>query len=210
MDGRGHRCFAMCYDAITRVAERYWLGAVREELVGGLGGRVLEIGAGSGANLAHYRAAGQVVAAEPDAAMRRRLRARPAGAAVPVRVLAARGERLPFADASFDAVVATLVLCSVDDPGRTLAEVRRVLKPAGRFVFFEHVRGTGARGRIQDLLTPLWRRLGAGCHLNRRSLATIEHAGLAVHDVRTFAPRPNLPVTVPMIRGVATRAGPPR
>lgn len=201
---RGHWWFARFYDTITRTAERGWLGAVRESLVGELGGQVLEIGAGNGANLPHYRAARRVLAAEPDPAMRRRLHQRLTEALVPVEISAARGEDLPFGDASFDAVVATLVLCSVDDLDRTLAEVRRVLKPAGTFVFCEHVRAMGLRGRIQDLLTPLWRRVGAGCHLNRRTQAAIERAGLAVRDVEVFAPWPNFPFTVPMIRGVAS------
>ncbi|KWX04799.1 hypothetical protein TH66_06450 [Carbonactinospora thermoautotrophica] len=203
---REHRYFARYYDRITQVAERRWLGAVRDRLVGELGGQVLEIGAGTGANLAHYRGAARVVAAEPDRAMRHYLRQRLDQAHVPVEVSAARGEDLPFPDASFDAVVSTLVLCSVSDLDRTLAEVRRVLKPTGRFVFCEHVRAPGVRGRIQDLLTPVWRRLGAGCHPNRRIRAAIERAGLVIRDIETFYPRPNLPVTVPMIQGVAVPA----
>lgn len=204
VDEGGHRWFATFYDTITRSAERGWLGALRDRLVGELSGQILEIGAGTGANLSHYRTAVRVVAAEPDPAMRRRLSGRLSQAMVPVEVIAARGEDLPFPDAGFDAVVSTLVLCSVDDLDQTLAEVRRVLKPAGMFVFCEHVRHVGARGRLQDVLTPLWRRVGAGCRLNRRTQAAIEESGLAVRDLEVFAPWPNFPFTVPMIHGVAT------
>ncbi|MCC5576294.1 class I SAM-dependent methyltransferase [Microtetraspora sp. AC03309] len=191
------------YDRITRGAEERWLGALRDHLVGNLSGQVLEIGAGTGANLAHYREAERVVVAEPDPAMRQRLRRRKREASVPVEISSACGEELPYPDASFDAVVSTLVLCSVDDLNRTLAEVRRVLRLTGTFVFCEHVRDTGMRGRIQDLLTPLWRRIGAGCRPNRRTQAAIEQADLVVHHIETIAPHPNLPFTVPIIHGVA-------
>lgn len=202
----GHRWFATVYDTIMRFAERGWLAGVRDNLVGDLHGQVLEIGAGTGANLPHYRTADHVIATEPDPAMRQRLHRRRTQAMVPVQICAARGEDLPFVDAGFDAVVTTLVLCSVDDLAQTLAEIRRVLKPAGTFVFCEHVRDDGVRGRIQDLLAPLWRYLGAGCHLNRRTQFAIEQAGLAIRDLRAFAPRPNFPFTVPMISGVAVPA----
>ncbi|WP_067143923.1 class I SAM-dependent methyltransferase [Microtetraspora malaysiensis] len=202
-DAHGHRCFALLYDRITRGAEERWLGALRDHLVGNLSGQVLEIGAGTGANLAHYREAERVVTAEPDPAMRQRLRRRKREASVPVEISSACGEELPYPDASFDAVVSTLVLCSVVDLNRTLAEVRRVLRPTGTFVFCEHVRDAGVRGRIQDLLTPLWRRIGAGCRPNRRTLAALEQAGLVVHHIETIAPHPNLPFTVPIVHGVA-------
>jgi ubiquinone/menaquinone biosynthesis C-methylase UbiE len=202
---RDHPWFARCYDRLNRAGEKRWLGPLRDSMVGGLTGTVLEIGAGTGGNLPHYREAVRVVAAEPDRAMRRYLRRELPRAGVPVEVATARAEDLPYPDASFDAVVSTFVLCSVDDPGQALAEARRVLRPGGVLVFCEHVRGAGLRGRIQDAVTPVWVRVAAGCRPNRQTQTTIEHSGLAIRDIETFYPRPDIPVVVPLIRGVAVR-----
>jgi ubiquinone/menaquinone biosynthesis C-methylase UbiE len=199
-----HRLFALWYDPILGFLERRWLGRAREELLAQLGGQILEIGAGTGANLAHYRRADRVVAAEPDPAMRERLHRRLNEAHVPVEISPARAESLPFGDDTFDVVVATLVLCSVDDLPATLAEVRRVLRPAGRLVVIEHVRDDGTRGRVQDLLAPLWQRLAAGCHLNRDITTAIQTAGLETGQIQAFRPCPMPPVLRRWIRGTAT------
>ncbi len=171
MAQRGHRLFAAGYDRMTRSLERAWLGERRARLLTDLTGDVLDVGAGTGANLPYLRRADRMVAAEPDPAMRKRLEAKlaskPAGRRVPVEVSDAAAESLPHPDASFDAVVFTLVLCTVTDPDRALAEARRVLKRTGRLVVLEHVRGTGRPARRQDRLTPVFRRFGAGCHPNR-------------------------------------------
>jgi ubiquinone/menaquinone biosynthesis C-methylase UbiE len=206
---RGHRFFAMWYDRLNGIAERRWLGSLRDRLVADLGGQVLEIGAGTGANLPYYRSAELLIAAEPDPAMRRRLTGRLDQAKVPVRIDTASAEDLPYGDAGFDAVVSTLVLCSVADLDQALTQIRRVLKPTGRFVFCEHVRDTGVRGRIQDLATPLWSRLAAGCHLDRDIAAAVARNGLRIDDLQVFRPSPNSPVTTPLIRGTAARDGRP-
>jgi ubiquinone/menaquinone biosynthesis C-methylase UbiE len=173
------------YDLLSRGAEEGEMGERREALLSGVEGEVLEIGAGTGWNLPHYRAATRVVAVEPDASMAKRLPEKLAQASVPVEVVTAQAESLPFPDASFDAVVSTFVLCSVDDPSRVLAELRRVLRPDGRLVLLEHVRGEGRTARWQDRMTGLHRRLAGNCHLNRDTRAAIGEAGF---DVAAVAP----------------------
>jgi ubiquinone/menaquinone biosynthesis C-methylase UbiE len=200
---QGHRVFAASYDLMVRWMERGWLGEKRGELVGGLTGRVLDVGAGTGANLPHYRAATEVTLAEPDPAMRARLEAKLHTAAVPVRVSDAPAEGLPFPDASFDAVVCTLVLCTVEDPERALGEVRRVLVPGGRLVLIEHVRGEGRLAVWQDRLTPLWRRLAAGCHLNRDTAAALRRAGFTPTTLRPVGDLPRWVPISSMIEAVA-------
>lgn len=197
-----------CADSVagnTRVAEDGWLEQMRAGLLGELTGEVLEIGAGTGANLRHYQKASGVVALEPSRSMRRRLENKLPLAQVPVRTGVARAEALPFPDASFDAVVSTLVLCSVEDQSRALAQIVRVLKPGGRLVFIEHVRSTGPAGRWQDRLAPVWSHLGAGCQPNRRTRQAIEESGLQIEQIVVCSPQPCLPITSPIIRGLALK-----
>ena len=203
MPAREHRVFAALYDLIGRRAERGPMGARRRELLREVSGRVLEIGAGTGANLPHYPALSALTLAEPDGAMRRRLAPRAAAAAFPVEVLDAPAERLPLADASVDAVVSTAVLCSVDDPAQALAEARRVLRPGGCLLFIEHVRADGRTARLQDRLAPAWRRLNAGCHPNRDTVTAIREAGFAVTVLRRLDDVPVLPCLRPLVAGVA-------
>ena len=204
MANRGHRIFAAVYDPMNRAAERRWLGKRRAGL---LGGDVLEIGAGTGANLRRYRAASRVTLAEPDPAMRARLLAKVGESSVRVEVVDAAAERLPFDDESFGAVVSTLVLCSVADQAEALSEVRRVLRPGGRLLFIEHVGGEGARGRWQDRVLPVWRVVAAGCHPNRDTEAAIRAAGLQLGDVERFQPKvPDVALLEgPIVQGWATR-----
>ena len=184
------------YDLLSRGAEKGEMGERREALLASVEGDVLEIGAGTGWNLPHYRAATRVVAVEPDASMAKRLPEKLAQASVPVEVVtaqaeslpfpdSAQAESLPFPDASFDAVVSTFVLCSVEDPSRVLAELRRVLRPEARLVLLEHVRGEGRTARWQDRMTGLHRRLAGNCHLNRDTRTAIGEAGF---DVAAIAP----------------------
>ena len=158
----GHAIFAALYDGLGAAAERGWMGRRRSRLLAGAAGSVLEIGGGTGANLPHYRDAGRVVVSEPDPFMRGRLRRKLVRARVPVEVSESGAEDLPFRDGSFDAVVSTLVLCSVPTQEKALAEVRRVLRPGGRLLFIEHVRGEGSVARVQDRVLPLWSRLLSG------------------------------------------------
>jgi SAM-dependent methyltransferase len=203
MPAREHRVYAALYDLIGRRAERGPMGARRRELLREVSGRVLEIGAGTGANLPHYPELPALSLAEPDGAMRRRLAPRAAAATFPVEVLDAPAERLPLADASVDAVVSTAVLCSVDDPARALAEARRVLRPGGRLLFIEHVRAEGRRARLQDRLTPAWSAMCGGCHPNRDTVAAIRAAGFAITALRRLDDVPAAPWIRPIVAGVA-------
>lgn len=194
----GHRWFAALYDPLTRWAERKLLARPRTTIAGEAAGRVLEIGAGTGANFPYYRAAQEVVATEPDPFMLRRARARARELGLAIELHQARAEALPFPEHSFDSVVSTLVLCTVADQGRALAEVRRVLRPGGTFRFIEHVRACGFPGCLQDALTPAWRWFGAGCRPNRRTAQSIEAAGFDIVHLQ----RRRLPFT-PLIVGLA-------
>jgi ubiquinone/menaquinone biosynthesis C-methylase UbiE len=197
------------YDRLVGGCDRAGFGDRRDRLVATLEGEVLEIGAGTGLNVAHYRRARRVVALEPDARYVRRLRARASAAAVDVEVVEQRAESLGFADDSFDHVVTTLALCSVADLDAALAEVRRVLRPGGALHFLEHVRGAGRLARWQDRLTPLQRRVADGCHLNRDVLAALGRAGLHVEAVEHFAMPPGHPLVKPAIQGIARRRAEP-
>lgn len=198
-----HKIFAAVYDRMLAPLEREVLGSRRTDLLAGLTGDVLDVGAGTGVNLRYLSAASRVVAAEPDAAMRARLERKIGDAVVPTEVSDAGAEDLPFADGSFDAVVFTLVLCTVPDPERALAEARRVLRPGGRLVVLEHVRGTGKLARWQDVVTPVWRVIGAGCHPNRDTRSAVERAGFRFAAVEEFQPMPAWIPTSPMLQGTA-------
>src|SRR5580700_6311733 len=204
---RQHPVFAALYDRMTGPLERAAMAERRARLLGDLDGQVLDVGAGTGANLVYLRQASRVVAAEPDVAMRRRLASRLAGMSVPVEITSDAAEKLRQADASFDAVVFTLVLCSVASPDRALAEARRVLRPAGRLIILEHVRGTGARARWQDRLTPLWSRFSAGCQLNRDTAAAVERAGFTLERAEYSDPYPRLVPAQPILEAIARPPG---
>ncbi|MFC4002993.1 class I SAM-dependent methyltransferase [Prauserella oleivorans] len=204
LDSKAAQRLARYYDRFNAPAERRWAGARRAAMVGPLTGRVLEVGAGTGANLGHYRGVREVLAAEPSAAMRERLRDAAAKAQVPVEIVDATAERLPFDDASFDAVVCGLVLCSVADLDQALAEIRRVLKPTGRLVFFEHVRSDGLLGWVQDRIEPAWTRIAAGCRPNRDIVEAIRAADFDLRELDIFRPWPRVPLVAPYVQGVAT------
>lgn len=200
-----HRVFAALYDRQLRSLEHGWLGQRRAELVSELPGRVLEVGAGTGANLPHYRRADRLIACEPDSAMRARLVRKLAAARIPVEVCDAPVEDLPDDTGSVDAVVCMLVLCTVPDPVAALAQVHRVLRPGGRLVLLEHVRAAGRLAGWQDRLAPLQVRLAAGCHPNRDTLRALSAAGFEVQELDIFEPSPNSPLTRPFIAATAIR-----
>lgn len=201
------RLFARFYDRCMAASEQAGLAERRGALLAAAAGRVLEVGAGTGLNLAHYPpAVRELVLSEPEEPMLRRLAPRAATNTPPASTVCAPAEQLPFADSSFDTVVSTLTLCTVRDLPAALAEVRRVLVPGGRLLFLEHVRADGARdARMQDRVTPIWRRIGHGCHPNRATVAAIEDAGLVVEHVERggfpLAPR----VVEPLAGGAAVK-----
>jgi len=197
-----HRWFAAMYDCVSSWGERRVLRHLRPMVAGEATGYMLEIGVGTGANFPYYKLTERIVATEPDPFMLRRAQRRAAHLGLPVEFHQCPAEELPFSDASFDTVVLTLALCTVRDPPRALREIRRVLKPGGPFRFIEHVRSDSRlTGLVQDLLTPVWRWFGAGCHLNRKTIASIEAAGFELVEVHHRHP-PLLPL-LPFVVGVA-------
>jgi ubiquinone/menaquinone biosynthesis C-methylase UbiE len=166
---------ALAYDAV--MAPLGWLGltAARRKLVRGLAGRVLEVGTGTGLALPGYPdTVTSLTAIDVDAEALKRARLRHPDA----EVVQASVEDLPFPDASFDAVVSSLVFCSVEAPARALTEVFRVLRPGGELRMLEHVRAPSAGlATAQDLLTPAWKRLTGGCRLNRDTYFLVQQAG---------------------------------
>lgn len=203
-----NRFVARIYDRMLRRSEEAGLAGIRRDALAAARGEVLEIGAGTGLNLRAYPREGitRIVATEPNPAMSRSLRRKLGEAPAPVEVVQASGERLPFEDATFDTVVGTLVLCEPEDPALVVAEVARVLKPGGRYLFLEHVRSEDPKlARTQDRVAPVWRRVSGGCNCNRSTLATIQASGLDVEraSVGTFPKSPK--ITRPLLRGSAVR-----
>ncbi len=184
-----HPIFARLYPRMARAMDRGGMTERRTELLAGLTGEVIEIGAGSGANFAHYPAGvTRVLAVEPEPHLRAVARAAAERAPVPVEVVDGLAERLPGGDGTADAVVYALVLCSITDPDPVFGEIRRVLRPAGEFRFLEHVRAdTPGLVRVQRFMdATFWPRIAGGCHLGRDTAAAIEHAGYTIQRVERF------------------------
>lgn len=202
--------FARLYDPVVAPMEEAGLRRWRADLLSDLSGTVVELGAGTGANLALYPpSVERLVLTDPVPAMLRRLRARLAEVdpGIEVEVHRAAAASLPLADGEADAVVSTLVLCTVPDPDAVLVEVRRVLRPGGRLAFVEHVAADDRPERLrwQQRLDPLWPHVAGGCHLTRRTEAAIEGAGFTVADVTRESARKAMPVIRTMVRGHALR-----
>ncbi len=209
MSGVRHPIFARSYAWLSARMEAD-IGPLRRRQLAPLHGNVIELGAGNGMNFAHYPpTVTRVVAVEPEPHLRRLARHSAARAPVPIHVVAGLADRVPAADASVDAAVTTLVLCSVPDPAAAVAELRRVLRAGGQLRFLEHVLAdTAVLRRAQRLLdATVWPLLAGGCHMSRDTATTIAAAGLQITemDALTF---PDLPVRVPTsphILGTAVR-----
>lgn len=200
------RVFALAYDTAFFLAERHGLRDVRSELVGQSKGRVVELGAGTGLNLRYYpENVSELLLTEPDPHMAARLRKRVGFLSLDASVVEAPAERLPFADASVDTVVSTLVLCTVENPDQALAEVVRVLRPGGSLLFVEHVRSSSPRAqRWQDRLNTPWSWYACGCHCNRDTLAAIRTASLQIGELSHNRLRWISPVVRPLLVGSAS------
>jgi ubiquinone/menaquinone biosynthesis C-methylase UbiE len=197
--------FAASYDRMSRKGEEAGLRAMRESLLAGAAGRVLEIGGGTGANLALYdKGLDALVVTEPEAAMLRRLQQKAHEHAPDAEIVQAPAEALPFEDDSFDTVVSTLVLCGVDDQAQALSEAHRVLRSGGRLLFLEHVRSDDpALAKLQDRMNWL-NRLVVMCDCNRPTLTAIEAAGFDVTQLE-HSELPQAPKFVrPLIVGAAS------
>jgi SAM-dependent methyltransferase len=180
----------------------------RRALVAGLSGRVIEVGAGNGRNFPLYPpTVSAVVAVEPEPYMRRKAKQAAALASVPVEVVPGVADELPAPAASFDAAVVSLVLCSVPDQARALAEIRRVLVPDGELRFYEHVVSTRSGfARAQAAVDWLfWPRMAGGCHTGRDTATAIRHAGFEIEECRRLSVKPCYAAVVvaPHILGTA-------
>jgi ubiquinone/menaquinone biosynthesis C-methylase UbiE len=179
----------------------------RRELLAGISGRVIEIGAGTGANFPYYPpGVSEIVAVEPEPYLRARAVTAAPGTVAPVRVIDAVADQLPFENASFDVAVSSLVLCSVADQPAALTELHRVLRPGGKLHFYEHVRAQDRRlATAQRVLDVIWPHLGGGCHASRDTLQTITDAGFAIEQARRFVFRPCVfaAPTSPHVVGIA-------
>jgi len=177
------KMFASLYDTFMGPLEKRWIAHIRKKIVSGLEGKILEIGTGTGANFPFYspQKVRSIDSIDPNPYMleQAKLKARDAG--IPVHFHQGVAESLPFQDGEFDTVVTTLVLCSVEDPQKVFQEIRRVCKQGGKIVLFEHVRTESASlAALQDVLTPAWKRLCDGCHLNRDTGRYMREAGINV------------------------------
>jgi SAM-dependent methyltransferase len=204
-----HPIISRLYVGQAKKADELGLAARRRELLSALSGRAVEIGAGAGTNFAYYPASvEQVLAFEPEPYLRKIAERAAADAPVPVQVLDAPAEHLPVDDESFDAAVASLVLCSVADPDAAVAELYRVIRPGGRLLFNEHVRSTSPRAaRIQMTADRLgWPRVSGGCHLGRDTETLMRSVGFEIGSVERYSFRiPPLDPPKPHITGSARK-----
>jgi len=204
-DATWGRLFAAMYDRGLKGTEEAGLREMRRGTLSVAQGRTIDLGAGTGANLELYPdAVTELVLAEPDPHMARRLRERLAHSSRTAELVEAPAERLPFEDSSFDTAVFTLVLCTVPDPAAALAEAARILKPGGKLLFVEHVRAEDpGLARWQDRLEKPWRFVGDGCHCNRDTVATIEASPLTLESVERDRLPKAPPLVRPLVRGSA-------
>jgi ubiquinone/menaquinone biosynthesis C-methylase UbiE len=203
------RLFAAVYDPLMSASEKAGLREMRHGLLAQASGRVLEVGAGTGLNAAHYPAGlDRLVLTEPEAPMAKRLRAKvdELGRA-DVEVVEAGADALPFPDDSFDTVVSTLVLCTVPSVGAALSEVRRVLAPGGRLLFLEHIRNPDPkRARTQVRWNPIQQRIAGGCNCNRNTPDLLRNAGFTLTGMQIEPFRKGPPVVQPLAIGTAVPA----
>lgn len=206
-----HPIFARVYQRFAAAAEKAGGTQHRDRLLAGLSGRVVEVGAGNGLNFSHYPATvTEVVAVEPEAFLRAKAVEAAARADTRVTVVEGTADAVPLPDASVDAGVASLVLCSVADQAAALAELRRVIRPGGELRFYEHVAADDPRvARLQQWADPIWSRCGGGCHVTRHTEQAIADAGFEIETcdrfLFLFPPRPVVKLAAPHILGRARR-----
>jgi ubiquinone/menaquinone biosynthesis C-methylase UbiE len=159
---------------------------IRSELINKANGNVLEIGCGTGINFEFYKNV-CVTAIEPNPVLRKTSYERASIAKIPIHIIEGNAEQLPFSDNSFDTVVGTLILCTIPDPIKAIREIMRVCKSSGTILLFEHVRHENRiLGTLQDLLTPIWKRVCDGCHLNRDTIKFLRQEELEIISRKTY------------------------
>jgi ubiquinone/menaquinone biosynthesis C-methylase UbiE len=209
--GLNERIFALYYPILCGLSERAGQRELRRSLIGEATGRTLEVGAGSGLNLPHFRSeVSELFINEPSPHMQRHLRKKLAEAPPPVgswQLVEGGGEALPFPDETFDTIAATYVHCTIPDPKAALREFARVLRPGGRYIFLEHVHaGEGtALGRFQDLIEAPHTYVAAGCHPNRRTEALLADSPFKVQRLERGKMPRAFPTVRPVIYGTAVR-----
>ena len=204
---RRNPLFPYIYGCGMPIFDRLFYRRYRREAMSNATGRLLMVGIGPGADLLFLPpAVTSVAAVEPEPAMRRMASAVARKHGIEADVVDGVCESIPFPDDNFDSVHVGLVLCSVDDVPATLAEIRRVLKPGGRLVVLEHVRGDGAMGRFQDLIAKPWSWLASGCEPNRRTVEAIAAAGFDTSNLRAIPHTLVPPPCTPHLQGFATLA----
>ncbi|MBN2799170.1 MAG: methyltransferase domain-containing protein [Deltaproteobacteria bacterium] len=193
------------YDTFMALPEHFCLKAWRAQLLAQARGLTLDLGAGTGANLCCMPEGLDLRLVEPQRGMSKHIAARLQQSGRDAQIVQAPAEALPFEDGSVDTVICTLVLCTVQDPARAVAEIRRVLKPDGQLLFMEHVLHQGRVGAaIQRAVEPVWLLTSDGCHLTRDSLRVIEEGGFEVVELAKDAICVSPPPLFPLVRGRAT------
>lgn len=179
--------FPYVYDFGMKPLEKGRFYTIRKELLSKVKGRVLEIGSGSGINFSFYRDVERVDAIEPNPSMIKKSKKQLEKASVPIFCHEQKAEQLLFPNQTFDYVISTLVFCTIPNPEAALKEMIRVSKPNATFYFFEHVKMENAvLAKTQDLLTPLWKKICDGCHLNRNTVEIIKNAGLQIKEIKYY------------------------
>lgn len=179
--------FSHLYDTAMQPLERLRFRKIRRQLIGDAKGKVLEIGAGTGLNFPYYYQVEQVDAIDPDPYMAEKSARRKREALVPIHTHLAEAEKLPFPDHTFDTIVATLVFCTIPNPEQAMKEIIRVSKPNARILLFEHVRmEQKLLAKAQDWLTPVWKKVCDGCHLNRNTLTLLKNPDLSVVQLQSY------------------------
>jgi ubiquinone/menaquinone biosynthesis C-methylase UbiE len=181
------RPFAALYDRITAASEQKWLGEARRQMLEGLTGKILEVGAGTGANFQYYSPQAEVTAIEPSRHFLKRARTRIASAQASIELKEADGQELPFDDSTFDAAIATLVFCTIPDPTKALAEIQRVTRTGTPLLMIEHVQAnTPGKRLLLNLWNPCQKCVAGGCNVNRDTESTVRAAGWQVDEVRVL------------------------